>query len=281
MKVRKLDHICIAVKDLEAARKVWEPVLGKAAPDDRYVDEPEKIRVARYWLDNVGFELMESTTPDGPVARLGRMLHDQPSIDRLLETGLYDDIQVSLEEMPGQANAQGLPKTRVIFRVKEKPVIKRVDFKGNLKLGDSKFRDEISLKAGEALDRFKVTQFFLGDIAEEAVRLIDIEWEPLPAYFMDPEGAVADGAPKILPDGNLGSQTIRDVGDPAKAFAAADITVEGRYSTQTLQHCPLEPPPWQYCRAALFLRTNRDMDPICLPSPRIRLLRARITGCHR
>lgn len=79
------------------------------------------------------------------------------------------------------------------------------------------------------------------DIAEEAVRLIDIEWEPLPAYFMDPEGAVADGAPKILPDGNLGSQTIRDVGDPAKAFAAADITVEGRYSTQTLQHCPLEP----------------------------------------
>ena len=30
---------------------------------------PEKIRVARYWIGEVGFELMESTTPDGPVAR--------------------------------------------------------------------------------------------------------------------------------------------------------------------------------------------------------------------
>lgn len=69
MKVNKLDHICIAVRDLEAARKVWEPVLGKSAPDDAYVDEPEKIRVARYWLGGVGFELMESTTPDGDVAK--------------------------------------------------------------------------------------------------------------------------------------------------------------------------------------------------------------------
>jgi methylmalonyl-CoA/ethylmalonyl-CoA epimerase len=69
MKVNKIDHICIAVKDLEAARKIWEPVLGKQKPDDAYVDEPEKIRVARYWLGEVGFELMESTTPDGDVAK--------------------------------------------------------------------------------------------------------------------------------------------------------------------------------------------------------------------
>lgn len=69
MKVNKVDHICIAVKDLEAARKIWEPVLGKSGPDDSYVDESEKIRVARYWLGELGFELMESTTPDGDVAR--------------------------------------------------------------------------------------------------------------------------------------------------------------------------------------------------------------------
>jgi methylmalonyl-CoA/ethylmalonyl-CoA epimerase len=69
MKVNKLDHICIAVRNLDEARKVWEPMLGKTAPDDAYVDEPEKIRVARYWLDGVGFELMESTTPDGDVAK--------------------------------------------------------------------------------------------------------------------------------------------------------------------------------------------------------------------
>ena len=69
MKVNKVDHICIAVKDLEAARKTWEPVLGKEKPDDAYVDESEKIRVARYWLGELGFELMESTTPDGDVAK--------------------------------------------------------------------------------------------------------------------------------------------------------------------------------------------------------------------
>ena len=69
MKVNKIDHICIAVKDLDEARKVWEPVLGKSEPDDAYIDEPEKIKVARYWVGEVGFELMESTTPDGDVAK--------------------------------------------------------------------------------------------------------------------------------------------------------------------------------------------------------------------
>ncbi len=69
MKANKIDHICIAVKNLEAARKVWEPILGKEKPDDAYIDEPEKIKVARYWLGGVGFELMESLTPDGDVAR--------------------------------------------------------------------------------------------------------------------------------------------------------------------------------------------------------------------
>jgi methylmalonyl-CoA/ethylmalonyl-CoA epimerase len=43
--------------------------LGKEKPDDAYIDEPEKIKVARYWVGEVGFELMESTTPDGDVAK--------------------------------------------------------------------------------------------------------------------------------------------------------------------------------------------------------------------
>lgn len=69
MKTNKVDHICIAVKDLDTARKIWEPVFGKSEPDDPYIDEPEQIRVARYWIGEVGFELMESTSPDGPVAK--------------------------------------------------------------------------------------------------------------------------------------------------------------------------------------------------------------------
>jgi methylmalonyl-CoA/ethylmalonyl-CoA epimerase len=72
MKVNRVDHVSVAVKSLEQARKVWEPVLGKRRPDEEYVDEAEKIRVARYWLGEVGFELMESTTPDGDVAKFIR-----------------------------------------------------------------------------------------------------------------------------------------------------------------------------------------------------------------
>ena len=68
MKPKKVDHICIAVRSLDEARPRWERILGKG-PDDEYVDEPEQIRVARYMVGEVGLELMESTTPDGPVAR--------------------------------------------------------------------------------------------------------------------------------------------------------------------------------------------------------------------
>jgi methylmalonyl-CoA/ethylmalonyl-CoA epimerase len=69
LKINKIDHISIAVKDLDQARRIWEPVLGKTGPDDAYIDESEKINVARYWIGEVGVELMESLTPDGEVAK--------------------------------------------------------------------------------------------------------------------------------------------------------------------------------------------------------------------
>lgn len=69
MRTNKLDHLSIAVRNLDEARKIWEPILGKSEPDDAYIDESENIRVARYWLGEIGFELMESTTPDGDVAK--------------------------------------------------------------------------------------------------------------------------------------------------------------------------------------------------------------------
>jgi methylmalonyl-CoA/ethylmalonyl-CoA epimerase len=74
MKINKIDHICIAVKNLAEARKAWEPLLGSDKPDDEYVDEREKIRVVRYMVGEVGFELMESTSPDGDVAEVAQEL---------------------------------------------------------------------------------------------------------------------------------------------------------------------------------------------------------------
>jgi methylmalonyl-CoA/ethylmalonyl-CoA epimerase len=38
IKVKKLDHISIAVRDLEAARRAWEPILGKSEPESEQGD---------------------------------------------------------------------------------------------------------------------------------------------------------------------------------------------------------------------------------------------------
>jgi methylmalonyl-CoA/ethylmalonyl-CoA epimerase len=98
MKVNKIDHICIAVKDLEAAKMIWEPILGKSKPDDPYVDEPEKIKVARYWLGDVGFELMESTSPDGEVAKF-----IEKRGEGIMLIGLnVDNTQKAMEELKGK-----------------------------------------------------------------------------------------------------------------------------------------------------------------------------------
>jgi methylmalonyl-CoA/ethylmalonyl-CoA epimerase len=68
MKLRSIDHICIAVKDLEKARQVYEEDLGLELHTS-YVAESEKIRVARYYVGDVALELMEATAPDSEVAR--------------------------------------------------------------------------------------------------------------------------------------------------------------------------------------------------------------------
>ncbi len=68
MKARKIDHICIAVRDLDKARKTYEDTLG-LEPALEYVAESEKIHVARYYIGEVALELMESTSPDGDVAK--------------------------------------------------------------------------------------------------------------------------------------------------------------------------------------------------------------------
>ena len=46
MKTNRMDHICIAVKNLDDAQKIWGPVLGKSKPDIEYIDESDKIETA-------------------------------------------------------------------------------------------------------------------------------------------------------------------------------------------------------------------------------------------
>jgi len=67
MKIRKIDHISLAVRNLEKARQAYEDVLGLEL-HSTYVSEEEKIRVARYRVGNMWLELMEPTG-EGDVSR--------------------------------------------------------------------------------------------------------------------------------------------------------------------------------------------------------------------
>ncbi len=68
MKIEKIDHICFAVKDLEATKKIYRDDLG-LEPALEYLAPSEKIKVARYFIGEVAVELMEATAPDSEVAK--------------------------------------------------------------------------------------------------------------------------------------------------------------------------------------------------------------------
>lgn len=78
------------------------------------------------------------------------------------------------------------------------------------------------------------------DIAEEALDLIDVEYEELPPVF-DPEEAMKPGAPKIHDSGNICAKISWDFGDVEKGFKEADLIREDRFETGPIAHCAMEP----------------------------------------
>ena len=79
------------------------------------------------------------------------------------------------------------------------------------------------------------------DIAEEAVDLIDVEWEELPAVF-DAEEAMKEGAPLIHEDKerNIAMQFDVERGDIQRAFAESDLIVEDTFESMPQWHCAIE-----------------------------------------
>jgi len=71
MKIEGIDHLCIAVHDLDEARQRYEQHLGLEL-DGLYVAEGEQIRVARYYVGDVALELIEPTSDDSEVAKFLR-----------------------------------------------------------------------------------------------------------------------------------------------------------------------------------------------------------------
>jgi methylmalonyl-CoA epimerase len=66
--IKKVDHIGIAVKDLAEALKLYEGMLGLKAEETEVVEE-QKVKVAFLPVGDSEVELLESTAPDGPIAK--------------------------------------------------------------------------------------------------------------------------------------------------------------------------------------------------------------------
>ncbi|MGM0380797.1 MAG: xanthine dehydrogenase family protein molybdopterin-binding subunit [bacterium] len=92
------------------------------------------------------------------------------------------------------------------------------------------------------------------DIAEEAIRKIEVDYEVLDPV-LDPEKAMDEDAPTIHdeeeahaiipiefePEKNMASHVDFEVGDIEKELENSDVVVDKRYEPQYAQHCPAEP----------------------------------------
>ncbi|KPL83301.1 xanthine dehydrogenase [Thermanaerothrix daxensis] len=139
------------------------------------------------------------------------------------------------------------------------------------------------------------------EIAEQALKLIEVEYEPLPA-ILDPADALKDGAPIIHdepdyvnfaesdPKRNLAAQIRIDIGDVEKGFQEADRIYEAEYEVPKVQQSHIEPHVvvtyWDE-DDRLVIRTStqvpfhvrRILAPVLgLPVKRIRVIKPRIGG---
>ena len=67
MNILKIDHIGIAVKNLAESAKLYE-MLGIASAGAEEVAE-QKVKVCFFPVGDSEIELLESTSPDGPIAK--------------------------------------------------------------------------------------------------------------------------------------------------------------------------------------------------------------------
>lgn len=68
MKILKIDHLGIAVNNIEQAKSLWHDVLGLPYEGSETVAE-QKVTTAFFPVGESEVELLESTAPDGPIAK--------------------------------------------------------------------------------------------------------------------------------------------------------------------------------------------------------------------
>ena len=94
MELKRVDHVGIAVKNLEEAVNFYETAIGLKAVGYETVAE-QKVKVAFLPCGDSELELLESTEPDGPIARF--IEKNGPGIQHIAIR--VDDIDKALEEL--------------------------------------------------------------------------------------------------------------------------------------------------------------------------------------
>lgn len=68
MKTAKMDHLGIAVRSIEKAITLYRDVLGLSLAGEEVIEE-QKVRTVFFPVGDTEVELLESTGPDGPIAK--------------------------------------------------------------------------------------------------------------------------------------------------------------------------------------------------------------------
>jgi xanthine dehydrogenase YagR molybdenum-binding subunit len=127
--------------------------------------------------------------------------------------------------------AENLPGVLIIITSEDEPKIKW--YNNTTFLFDSHVRcvgDEVACVVAE-------TEI----IAEDAIRLIEVEYEELP-FVVDAKEAMKPDSPKVHNWGNLldGKPSTYSRGDIEEGFKVANVTVQDTFSTQVAIHNPTE-----------------------------------------
>ena len=94
-KISHVDHIGIAVKDLAESKKFYTEVLGLKVHGEDEVVEEQKVKVCFIPTGDSEVELLESTSPDGPIAKF--IEKNGEGIQHLALR--VDNIEAALEEL--------------------------------------------------------------------------------------------------------------------------------------------------------------------------------------
>jgi len=101
-KILHVDHIGIAVKDLAAIKEVFTKIGMTHKPEDEVVEE-QKVKVSFFPCGDSELEFLESTSPDGPIAKFIAGNNDRNGIQHVALA--VDDVEAAIADLTAKGIA--------------------------------------------------------------------------------------------------------------------------------------------------------------------------------